>query len=132
LTPPSNEALRPDDEWKNHEHIAPPVQVEAEKLVESAGSPELAKQAIDASARQQEGSDAKQEEFARRCGYASADEMLSISQRLTASDRTKWWASPVRDEGWMLWREGDFSALQRFPSLEACHRYLLANAGDRS
>lgn len=35
-------------EWSEHEHISAPVQLEAEKLVDMVGNPELAKQAINA------------------------------------------------------------------------------------
>ncbi len=34
--------------WKDHEHVSPQVQLEAEKLVQLVGSPELAKHAISA------------------------------------------------------------------------------------
>lgn len=38
------------EEWQMHEHIAPPIQIQAQKLLDDAGSPGLAKQAIDAAA----------------------------------------------------------------------------------
>lgn len=40
-------------EWHEHEHTVPSVQSQAEQLLETAGSPELAKHAIDVVANQQ-------------------------------------------------------------------------------
>ena len=41
-----------DTEWNEHEHTAGVVMVQAEHLLHRAGSPELAKHAIDVAARQ--------------------------------------------------------------------------------
>ena len=40
-------------DWNEHEHTVPSVQIQAEKLLETAGSPEIAKHAIDVVANQQ-------------------------------------------------------------------------------
>jgi len=40
-------------EWHEHEHTVPSVQLQAEQLLATAGSPELAKHAIDVVANQQ-------------------------------------------------------------------------------
>lgn len=40
-------------EWHEHEHTVPSVQIQAEQLLQTAGSPELAKHAIDVVANQQ-------------------------------------------------------------------------------
>jgi len=37
-------------EWHEHEHTVPSVEIQAEQLLETAGSPELAKHAIDLAA----------------------------------------------------------------------------------
>src|SRR5687768_2999335 len=58
-------AHRPADE-----HIATPVQIEAQKLLEDAGSPELAKHAVDVAAIGR-GEGSPQDQFARRLGFAS-------------------------------------------------------------
>lgn len=39
-------------EWHEHEHTAPAVQIQAEQLLNMAGSPELAKHAIDVVSQQ--------------------------------------------------------------------------------
>jgi len=39
-------------EWHQHEHTTPVVQIHAEQLLDEAGSPELAKHAIDVAAQQ--------------------------------------------------------------------------------
>lgn len=40
-------------EWTEHEHLSLEIQIEAKQLVSHAGSPELAKEAIDSVARDQ-------------------------------------------------------------------------------
>lgn len=45
-------AVSQDAEWNEHEHTAPVVIVQAEHLLQRAGSAELAKHAIDVAARQ--------------------------------------------------------------------------------
>jgi hypothetical protein len=113
-------------EWVRHEHVASPVQVEAEKLLATAGSAELAKQAIDEAEQRPISSQQQQADFAAQWGHQSIHQMLAVSSRLTAPDGTPWWATNIQDEGWILWNERDLRARQRFPSLEACHRYLAA------
>jgi len=51
----ANSALEPAGccyEWHEHEHTSPSVQVQAEHLLDAAGSAELAKHAIDVVAQQ--------------------------------------------------------------------------------
>lgn len=45
-----NDLVRTERFWREHEHTAPAVQAEASRLIHQAGSPALAKQAIDAAA----------------------------------------------------------------------------------
>ena len=45
-----NDSAEADRTWREHEHTASAVQAVASHLIEQAGSPALAKQAIDAAA----------------------------------------------------------------------------------
>lgn len=118
-----------DAEWKEHEHVAPAVQVEAEKLVERAGSPELAKQAIDEVSQQEERLASQREELARQHGFPSLEAMLASSIRIAAPDGSAWWATEIQHEGWMVWNDRERAVKRRFPTLEACHRYLASERG---
>ncbi|MGE0759059.1 MAG: hypothetical protein AB7O38_18720 [Pirellulaceae bacterium] len=118
-----------DQEWKEHEHVAPAVQVEAEKLVERAGSAELAKQAIDEVSQQEKRLAAQREELARQHGFPSLDAMLASSIRLSAPDGSAWWATEIQHEGWMIWSDRELAVKRRFPTLEACHRFLASERG---
>ena len=57
--------------WQEHEHVAPPVQNQAQKLLDEAGSPELAKHAVDAAAKTQPLPASAHDQFARQLGFAS-------------------------------------------------------------
>lgn len=55
FTPEGDAAEEPTGhsaDWNEHEHTVPSVQIQAEKLLETAGSPEIAKHAIDVVANQ--------------------------------------------------------------------------------
>lgn len=45
--PPDKDSVPHSNQWSEHEHVSEQVQLEAQKLVEMVGSPELAKHAID-------------------------------------------------------------------------------------
>ena len=51
MSPQTPHRTRRDGDWIIHEHIAPSLHAQAQLLIEQAGSPELAKQAIEAAAR---------------------------------------------------------------------------------
>src|SRR5688500_15111231 len=81
--PPQPPAETPSTEhsprWPAHEHVAPPVEAQAEQLLKTAGSPGLAHQALDAAERQQAPEGSIQDEFARRWGFTSYLEMFEAS-----------------------------------------------------
>jgi len=41
------DSQRPTEAWSRHEHLTPPVQSQAQQLLNEAGSPELARQALE-------------------------------------------------------------------------------------
>jgi hypothetical protein len=107
--------------WEEHEHLTPPIQLQAQRLLEEAGSPELAKHAVDAAAEQQ----SQAEDLLNQGGFASWDEMLTFSTSIRF-DGEQWWITPFREQaGWMLWSQRGGASPQLFASFEEAHRHLL-------
>jgi hypothetical protein len=74
----------PDGQWRDHEHRADATDLEARKLVQSTGSAELAKHAVDQMQAQAEAappreSTADQDAAARELGFESFDTLVKVS-----------------------------------------------------
>jgi hypothetical protein len=110
-------------EWIQHEHVAVPLQLEAQKLLDEAGSPDLAKQAIDAAAEAQ-ASDSPRERMARQSGFASWAELEATSIPLSQAAGNPWFAAPITGEQWIAWNQHSCEITQEFASLEDLYRYL--------
>lgn len=123
---------RPADlanEWNQHEHVCPAVELEAQRLIDHAGSPDLAKQAIDAASQHQIEQHSPADDFAQQLGYPSRVQLLAASAQLMAQDGTPWWVTEVREEGWVVWNDQSLSEAQQFSSLEALNQFVCQNAG---
>jgi hypothetical protein len=129
-------ASQPDPgatDWAHHEHVSETTHGQAQQLIESAGSAELAKHAIEIADHQWAGGRSSEErsaadaqsELARALGYASyLDLMESSKQAGTGRDR-HWLVTAVADGRWALWNDVDFEIHQLFDSQQAA----LAAAG---
>jgi hypothetical protein len=113
----------PSVEWNAHEHIAPAVELEAQRLIDKAGSPDLAKQAVDA-ASQHLAETSAPDQFVEQCGFSSRSELLASSSQLIAPDGTPWWVTNVRTDTWIVWNEQNPTTAQQFSSLEAVHGFV--------
>lgn len=111
--------------WSVQEHIAVPVQVQAEKLLDEAGTPGLAKQAVEVAAQQRMPIPASYDEFARQNGFNSYLELFEASAPIVAIDGQKWLLTAVSGGEWITWKEQDFTALRRFHSRDEA----IANCG---
>src|SRR5580765_3368703 len=60
------------------------IEMQAQKLIHQAGSPELAKNAVDRAAERETTLDVREDHFGRRFGFASRPELLAASTPLTA------------------------------------------------
>jgi hypothetical protein len=120
--------------WEEHEHVAPRLDAEAQKLLDAAGSPEIAKHAIDAAARQREEmeemSEAR-EDLVHVWGFASWDEMLTLSTSVEDSNGDRWWITPCAQQGWMIWNQRDRQLPELFASFEEAHRHLLHRSTEK-
>ena len=110
-------------QWTEHEHIAIPVQLEALKLLEEAGSPDLAKQAIDAAAEAQR-LDSPREEVARQAGFSSWSALEASSVPLSVAERNHWFVAPLSCQRWIAWNMQSYTVTRQFASLEDLYRHL--------
>jgi hypothetical protein len=105
------------------------IEAEAQKLLHEAGSPQLAKHAIDTAARRETIPDFREDTLAQNFGFKSREEMLSASKPITAPDGTAWWATRCpKDDRWSLWNEDFIDADNTYGSLEEARRHVYALA----
>lgn len=90
----------------------------AQRLIHAAGSPEAAKEAVEAAATREQQSDFREDALALRLGFASRQAMLAASQPIAASDHTPFWATHLDGRGWVVWNNDDMSAKTVFGSFE--------------
>lgn len=97
-----------DKAWHEHEHVAGPCEVEAQKLVNAAGSVELAKQAVE---RTQEPTApaASKEDLAKQLGFVSYLELFEASTPVKDAGGRPWFLTPDRSGSWFLWNEEDLT-----------------------
>jgi len=98
------------------------VELQAQRLVHTAGSPENAKQAIDAAIDKESAGDFRQDAFALRFGFASRRDLLAASKPLFDCETSDWWATQLKDGRWIVWGREDLSAKSTFETLEAARR----------
>src|SRR5262245_20405149 len=72
------------DSWQQHEHLSAQLELDALRLLADAGTPELAKFAIDSVDEQQH--DQLRAEFAQTLGFASYSDLLAASAGVTTDD----------------------------------------------
>lgn len=115
-------------DWQQHEHVSVPTQAQAQKLLDEAGSPEIAKHAVDEAAKERSEGPTREEErkkeIVRESGFASWEMVKALSTILVASDGLTWWITPHRQTGWMLWNQHDAQAPKLFASLEEARRHI--------
>jgi hypothetical protein len=117
--------------WSAHEHIATPVQIEAQKLLEQAGSPELAKHAVDVAAIGR-GEGSPQDQFARRLGFASYLSLFEDSSLLFAQQDKQWFVTAIRNGEWILWNDADLMVTGIYATKDAALRAARRNSGNGS
>jgi hypothetical protein len=113
--------------WREHEHVAGPVQNDAQKLIDNAGSPELAKKAVDSAARDHKtqpsaaGGGSAKDRLARNHGFNSYLELFEASTTMSQSDGKNWFVTAVPGGKWIMWNDRDLEAHRSFDTFEeAC------------
>lgn len=116
-------------DWKRHEHVAGPVQNQAQKLIDEAGSPGLAKEAINAAANQHaekpapQASASAKDHFARNHGFQSYLDLFEASTTMAQCEGKNWFVTALPAGKWIMWNDQDLQAEQSFDTFEeACAR----------
>jgi hypothetical protein len=94
------------------------VELQAQALIHQAGSPTLAKSAVDGAAAREAIPDFREDHFGRRFGFESRPELLAASTPLTAADGTSWWTTAIKDNRWIVWNQQDMSASKTYSTVE--------------
>ncbi len=94
------------------------VEMQAQVLIREAGSPALAKEAVDGAAERELISDFREDSFSKRFGFATRPELLAASTPLVAADGTAWWTTAIAGDRWIVWNQDDMSAAQTFATVE--------------
>jgi hypothetical protein len=108
--------------------ISKGVEVQAQKLLHEAGSPKLAKHAVDSAAHRETIPDFCQDMLAQRLGFKSRADLLAASTPITAVDGTPWWATVLDEHRWTVWSDDDMTTAKSFDSLEEARRHVYATS----
>jgi hypothetical protein len=100
------------------------VEMQAQVLIRQAGSPLLAKNAVDAAAQRETIPDFREDFFGRRFGFASRPELLAASTPLIAADGTPWWTTAIEGNRWIVWNQDDMSAAKTYSTLAEARRSI--------
>ena len=92
--------------------------MQAQALIHQAGSPVLAKEAVDGAAERELIPDFREDVFGQRFGFASRAELLAASTPLTAADGTPWWTTVIDGNRWIVWNQHDMSASKTYSTLQ--------------
>jgi hypothetical protein len=94
------------------------VEMQAQILIHQAGSPKLAKSAVDGAAERETIPDFREDLFGQRFGFASRHELLDASTPLIAADGTPWWTTAIADNRWVVWNQNDMTAAKTYATLQ--------------
>jgi len=96
-----------DVKWKNHEQTADTGITQAQQLVQETGSPELAKQAIDAVAESSslEQETDQQTALAKSLGYRCYSDLLEASEKVRSNDGLQWHLTSLDGGTWAAWND---------------------------
>jgi hypothetical protein len=121
-----------EDDWQNHEHKADLTHGQAKQLIESAGSADLAKHAIDVANQQSDPLDAvgpkssevesppeAQTELARSLGYASYLDLFESSKPAGEVGQKHWLVTADEGGHWVMWNDVEFKVEGQFDSQQA-------------
>ena len=109
--------------WGEHEHVAPPVQVQAQKLLDEAGSPDLAKHAINAAAATSPATaGSPHDQFARQLGFHSYLSLFEASTPAGSAEGRQWFVTALKQDRWILWNDTDLVAAGDYPTRDAAER----------
>jgi hypothetical protein len=128
--PQSENALPKEDDfviesWPSHEHLSAQLELDALRLLSDAGTPELAKFAIDSVEMQRERA---RDEFAQAHGFANCAELLAASDGVATGGEKAWFVTLLVDGQWIGWNLEDFGEGIKHRSREAAVRFVTQSA----
>jgi hypothetical protein len=103
--------------WPQHEHLSAQLELDALRLLADAGTPELAKFAIDTVDQQQH--DQLRAQFAHSLGFETYSDLLAASGGVATSDDKLWFVTALGDGSWIGWNYVDIRADVSYGSREA-------------
>jgi hypothetical protein len=107
----------PPQAWTQHEQVSPQIELEAKKLVQAAGSPEMAKQAIDA-VEHALPETKKDDDLALALGFLSYRSLLEASTKGAHIAGYQWFLTAIRQDEWVLWNDRDLEVVGVFETKE--------------
>jgi len=120
-------------QWSEHEHVSDQTQIEAQRLVNTTGSAELAKKAVEQASEPASGpaeAPGSREAFAKKLGFISYLDLFEASTPTTAADGTAWLVTAGPNQVWIAWNERDLDDSRRFATREEAMRSLQAAGSD--
>jgi hypothetical protein len=113
--PPVGGSADISGEWTQHEHVADSAKIEAQKLVDTTGSPELAKQAIDAAVS---AAPKDKDELALRLGFVSYLDLFEASMLVRSASGESYYVTCDHGGRWLVWSERILDSGKRFATRE--------------
>ncbi|MEX2173679.1 MAG: hypothetical protein WD872_04910 [Pirellulaceae bacterium] len=120
----------PDEKWSEHEHLSAPVQAQARKLIDEAGSPDLAKQALESAADDQPLGNSRQDAFARQSGFPSYLALFEASTPMASEAGKNWHITALPKKEWMVWNDRELKAEGTFRTLDEAQSYVPRQSPD--
>jgi hypothetical protein len=114
------------ESWAEHEHLSAPLEFDALRLLADAGTPELAKFAIDSVEKQH--NDQARTQFAQSLGFESYGELLAASAAIDTNDTKLWFVTLLSDGQWVAWNFVEFRPDVRHPTREDAVVYVERSA----
>ena len=114
-------------EWSEREQLSAPIEMQAQKLLREAGSPERAKHAVDQAANLAAPESEARERLARQLSFSSHRELAAVSTPLVIPGRDRWWVVQ-RGQHWKAWNAAGVLLEQDFPSIEEARRHIASGA----
>ncbi|MHB0958552.1 MAG: hypothetical protein ACYC0X_16615 [Pirellulaceae bacterium] len=125
---PHSDQPKDPEAWVAHEHVAPESQLHAERLLDTVGTPELAKLAIDQAQEKDATTPRDDTELARRLGYVSLLDLFEASTPIGTADENKWCITRLASGNWVAWERLNRWVSSEFNSQEAAVEFIHATA----
>lgn len=108
-----------EKQWTDHEHQAGRAHIQAQKLIEETGSPELAKHAIDGTTDHHHSEPAEDDggertEFAQRLGFDSYRALEAMSTPVLSENGQLRMVGSLPGGKWIIWKRGSWNWHQEF------------------